>query len=177
MAIHNLNADSESVATLLSDLESSAHRTASGASWSVDRENESLWISPNFVTAIVTTPWRGWIRLLRLFQIRSGFSACKRESSGGWKSSYETAWALTALTEAMKGTGELTAVYDYSATLNQAPILAGKAEGGTAVNTSQVSIPIDKLRTDGANALEINRETGGGRLYYPGIPRPLPTGK
>ena len=166
MAIHNLNADSENVATLLSDLESSAHRTASGASWSVDRENESLWISPNFVTAIVTYALARLDPASALVPDSVRFLSLQRESSGGWKSSYETAWALTALTEAMKGTGELTAVYDYSATLNQAPILAGKAEGGTAVNTSQVSIPIDKLRTDGANALEINRETGGGRLYY-----------
>ena len=76
LAINNLNAGSESVPTMLSDLESSAHRTASGASWSVDRANELLWISPNFVTAIVTYALARLDPALRLFQTPFGSSAC-----------------------------------------------------------------------------------------------------
>ena len=54
-------------------------------------------------------------------------SHAQRGPDGAWDSSYATAWSLMALSQVIKGTGELSGSYDFSATLNSLPIASGQA--------------------------------------------------
>jgi hypothetical protein len=89
-----------------------------------------------------------------------------RDPAGGWGSSYETAWALLALTETMKGTGEYSASYDFSSSLNDVSIISGTASGAEALTSISALVPLQDLIPSGTNTLRINRGAGGGRLYY-----------
>ena len=73
---------------------------------------------------------------------------------------------LIALTEALKGTGELQASYNYTATLNDSPLANGSAGGPNGLTSVTSVTPLNELDTTQPNALIINRDAGSGRLYY-----------
>jgi hypothetical protein len=85
---------------------------------------------------------------------------------GLWGSNYESAWVILALTEAMKGFGELQADYTFYATLNNAPLASGAVSGTDIFTPVTASLPLEFLSTQKPNALTIHRENGLGRLYY-----------
>jgi uncharacterized protein YfaS (alpha-2-macroglobulin family) len=64
----------------------------------------------------------------------------------------------------IKGTGELSGSYDFSAALNSLPIASGQA--GLEAAPVQASLPLDQLYHQDPNALVIQRGEGTGRLYY-----------
>jgi uncharacterized protein YfaS (alpha-2-macroglobulin family) len=89
-----------------------------------------------------------------------------RQVNGGWGSTYQTAWTLMALTEVVKGTGELGGDFSFSATLNKNPIAEGLAGGPAQLTPVTAQVPIQRLYPDYPNALLIQRSPGQGRLYY-----------
>ncbi len=89
-----------------------------------------------------------------------------RRASGGWASTYETAWTLMALSRVMQGTGELGGEFGFSATLNGSPLAGGQAGGVNQVTPVEVEAPLGDLHASAPNALVIARDAGPGRLYY-----------
>jgi uncharacterized protein YfaS (alpha-2-macroglobulin family) len=71
-----------------------------------------------------------------------------------------------ALTQVLRGTGELSASFSYSATLNQAPFAQGEARADTLLTPVTSQTPISALKADAPNALLLQRSAGAGRLYY-----------
>jgi hypothetical protein len=91
-----------------------------------------------------------------------------RTAGGAWESTYSTAWSLMALSEVMRGTGELGGDFTFSAALNGAPVASGQATpaGASVAPPVMASVPLAGLYPDNANALTIQRGPGNGRLYY-----------
>jgi uncharacterized protein YfaS (alpha-2-macroglobulin family) len=71
-----------------------------------------------------------------------------------------------ALTEVVKGTGELGGDFAFEASLNQVPLASGQAGGAEQLVPVVSSLPISSLVPDSPNALRIQRTDGPGRLYY-----------
>jgi hypothetical protein len=94
------------------------------------------------------------------------YLSTNRNAHGLWGSTYETAWVILALTEAMKGFGELQADFTFSAALNNAPLAEGEVSGTEILNPVNASVPLEYLSPNSSNELVINREAGLGRLYY-----------
>jgi uncharacterized protein YfaS (alpha-2-macroglobulin family) len=89
-----------------------------------------------------------------------------RDASGAWTSSYETAWTLMALAAVMQGTGELSGEFDFSAALNDSPLVAGEASGISQLTPVEAEVPVRNLYPDAPNSLLLQRSEGVGRLYY-----------
>jgi len=73
---------------------------------------------------------------------------------------------LLALTEAMKGFGELQADFGFSASLNDAQVATGDVSGTEIFNPVNATVPLEYLSSTSPNKLVIERESGLGRLYY-----------
>ncbi len=87
-----------------------------------------------------------------------------RGADGAWRSTYEDAWALLALNQVIRGTGDLNGSFAYDASLNGAPLATGEAQGQTGA--VKASVPVSQLYPRDPNALLITREDGPGRLFY-----------
>jgi hypothetical protein len=159
------NKDDPRLATLLSDLNSAAILSATGAHW---EESDYDWWAMNTDTrstaiildtlakldpdnALIPNVVR-WLMVAR--------------QTGIWETTQETAWALIALTDWMLETGELEADYNYALYLNDAEQASATATRETVRDSQKVIVPIADLITDATNALTIARTDGNGRLYY-----------
>ncbi len=153
---------------LVSNLEGQAIRSATGVHW----ENANPGgagpglNTPNFATAVVMEALAKLDPASTLLPDAVRYLVINRRPNGAWSSSYETAWVLMAMTDVMQGTGDLQASYAFSASLNGAELLKGKAGGPDALTPVSGSVSIDKLHTDRSNTLNITRDAGSGRLYY-----------
>lgn len=166
LAFESIAPGDERIQTLYSDLQSSANRTATGVHW----ENlEPSW--QNMSTTIQSTA----VVLYALAQHDPAsplvadalrYLMAHRDASSAWVSTYETSWTLIALAEVMKGTGELSGDFDYSATLNDFPLVAGEASGASQLTPVEAKAPMSSMYTANPNALLLQRGEGSGRLYY-----------
>lgn len=148
--------------SLSSELQSSAIRSATGVHWeskAADRQNPN---SPLFTTAVVvyTLAQRDSANPILPDAVR--YLVSQRGAATRWGSSYETTWVTLALTQYMKGTGELKGSFNFSAALNGSPF----ANGAQALETVTASAPLEQLYTASPNSLLISREAGTGKLYY-----------
>jgi uncharacterized protein YfaS (alpha-2-macroglobulin family) len=85
---------------------------------------------------------------------------------GYWETTQETAWALIALTDWMKATGELQGNYDYAVFLNDKDKASGKvSQDNLRDGTVRLQIAVAELLKE-SNRLTISRGDGQGRLYY-----------
>ncbi|MBC8506863.1 MAG: Ig-like domain-containing protein [Anaerolineales bacterium] len=165
MTIDGINSGDERVATLFSDLNSTAVRSATGTHW----EGSDTW--RNMETAIFNSA----VVIYALAQDDPAsatlpeavrYLMAQRDARGAWASTYDTAWTLMALTEVMSGTGELAGDFSYSADINGSQLAQGQAGGDTRLNAVTSSLPMQHLFADHPNALTIQRDAGPGRLYY-----------
>ena len=83
-----------------------------------------------------------------------------------WETNQEIAWAVVALTEWMKASGELNADYDWRVTLNDDSVLNGKASAETLATPSTLTIDVSKLLRGQTNQIGFERGAGTGRMYY-----------
>ncbi len=158
------------VNTLLSDLNNAAKLSATGAHWEESERDYSNWNTDTRSTAIVLDA------LARLDpQNRFAPNAVRwlmvARTAGRWESTQETAWALIALTDWMKVTGELQADYAWSAQLNGQEFDSGVGSRDTLGDPVVLQKKIKELLLDQANALLIEMkapegQSGAGRLYY-----------
>jgi uncharacterized protein YfaS (alpha-2-macroglobulin family) len=89
-----------------------------------------------------------------------------RSTDGDWNSTYETSWAVMALTRVMKGTGDYQGDFSFSSALNGTQVISGQADGPSRLESVGASIPVQDLYPEDPNALTITREEGTGTLYY-----------
>jgi uncharacterized protein YfaS (alpha-2-macroglobulin family) len=167
LTLQKLDPAGERVNTLLSDLQSTASLTATGAHWQDRQEAWQNLVSPETATAMVVYALARREPASTLIPEAVRYMMSNRKTDGAWGSTYETAWSLMALTEVMKGTGELAGSYSFTASLNGTPLAAGQA-GGSPTDISPVvsTLPLDSLYSSDPNALLIQRQAGSGRLYY-----------
>ena len=151
---------------LIANLETAALRTGSSSNW---ESVSGSWRNPGtplYTTAVVVyaLAQRDPAAPVLIEAVR--YLTSNRKAGGLWGSSYEDAWVILALTEAMKGFGEMQADFAFSATLNGAQIAGGDVSGTEIFTPVTASAPLEYLSSVSPNALTIRRESGLGRLYY-----------
>ncbi len=163
-ALNLQSTDSQQSALLIQDLQDSAVRTATGVHW---EDSDRYFNNANnvFTTAAVTIALARLEPASPLLVDAVRYLASTRSANGVWFAPYDSAWALTALSEALKGTGDLQAGFSYSAALNTAPLASGEASP-SSFNPVTASVPVSNLAASGSNRLQIQRGDGSGRLYY-----------
>ena len=176
LAFEKLTPGSPQARTLLSDLQTTAIRSASGASWEFAQDEAGFDAAQrNMHTGLSNSA----VVLFALAQadpaaplVADGvrYLMNSRNAAGAWGPSYGTAWALMALNEVVKGTGELDSNYAFGARLNGSEIASGKAGGGAEQTAVVAQTPSEQLYPSDPNELVIWRDgsstTSGGRLYY-----------
>ena len=169
LALERLSPDSQPARTLVSDLQSAAVRSATGAHWETGEAQEGG--RQNMITTLSNSA----IVVYALAQRDPGsplladavrYLMAHRQADGAWSSTYATAWTLMALTEVMRGTGEMGGNFAFNAALNGVPLASGQAGGAEQLNPVTASAALTNLYPDLPNALNIQREAGPGRLYY-----------
>ncbi len=157
------NAQDKRVATLLSDLNNAAILSATGAHW---EEAHYDWWAMNTDTRSTAIVLDALARLDKDNQLAPNVVRWLMiaRKGGYWETTQETAWALIALTDWMKATGELKSDYDYAVFLNDRDIASGKVESGE-LESIKLKVAVAELLKD-SNRLTIARGDGSGRLYY-----------
>ncbi len=163
-----LNPGSEQAKTLRADLEGQAIRSASGASW---QEKSQSWRMTSYqltVTAMTLYALASYDPTTPLVADAARFLISNQRPTGGWGSSFSTAWAYLALHQVISADAEQESNFEFSALLNGAPLVSGSASQNW-LHTAVGEIPLQRLYRDAPNALEIQRQSGKGRLYYRAI--------
>lgn len=156
--------ESQEARSLFSDLESTALRSATGAHWEEEAPGFENLTSALTTSAIVTYALAQHDPASPLLADAARYLVLNRGADGAWSSTYENAWALLALNQVIRGTGDLMGSFAFGASLNGTPLATGQAEGQSgAVKTS---VPVSQLYPQDPNALLITREAGPGRLFY-----------
>jgi uncharacterized protein YfaS (alpha-2-macroglobulin family) len=166
LSLDLLSSSSDQVPTLISDLQATAIRSATGIHWEVDHPDWRNMTSTLSNSAIVIYTLAQVEPASTVLPDAVNYLMSNRDASGYWRSSYENAWILLAMDEVMKGTGELSSSYAFSASLNSNQIAVGEASGDTKLSPVTTSLPISVLYPHNPNALVIQRQSGTGRLYY-----------
>jgi alpha-2-macroglobulin len=167
IAIESISPSDERVKLLLSGLQTSAIRSATGAHWEMLSQDLENFSSPIYNSSVVLYALAQREPAAQILPDALRYLMDHRQAGGCWSNSYETAWSLMAAIEVMKGTGELGGSYAFSAVLNGTLIANGQAGGsGTEVNSVTASVPLSSLYPRDPNGLNIRRDPGAGRLYY-----------
>lgn len=157
----------ERVRTLLSDLQTSVSRSATGANWQDPGASWHNWSTATFTTAVVTHAIARLDPSSPLLVDAARYLVLSRRPTGGWSSSYDTAWALTALVEYARATGDMQSAYTYGARLNDTPLVEGQvSDAAQALRPVMAEAPVSALDPTAPNPLVITRGDGPGRLYY-----------
>lgn len=165
MTLEGLNPGDERAATLFSDLNSAAVRSATGTHWeggASQRNMETAVFNSAVVIYALAQDDPASVTLPEAVR----YLMAHRDARGAWASTYETAWTLMALTEVMKGTGELAGDFGFSAEVNGSQLAQGQAGGDARLSAVTTSLAVEHLYPDHPNALTIQRAAGPGRLYY-----------
>jgi uncharacterized protein YfaS (alpha-2-macroglobulin family) len=166
LTLENLSPGDERIQVLLSGLEASAQRSATGAHW---ENEEASWQNMSTTlqsTAVVLYALANQDPASPLVADALRYLMAHRSSSGAWTSTYESAWILMALAQVMQGTGELSGEFEFYAELNDKPLAAGEAIGSSQLTPIETAAPIASLYPSEPNSLIISRGDGTGRLYY-----------
>ncbi|HJR79613.1 MAG TPA: Ig-like domain-containing protein [Anaerolineales bacterium] len=164
--INKINPADERVRDLISNLESSAILTASGAHWETPRENIFTTGSPLYTTSVVTYVLAQLDPANTVVFNAVRYLAAHRNARGVWSIGHENAWAMMALNEAMVGFGDLNADFAFHATLNGGPLASGDVSGNQVLAPVHAEVPLEILSPTSPNLLTVQREEGLGRLYY-----------
>lgn len=166
LTISEKDGTSSRVNTLLNDLESRGIRSATGVNWESSRVSWLLPGTPIYNTAVVVFALSQLDPASMSLSPAVQYLMVHRRADGLWSSIFETAWVLMAITEAMQGTGDYQADFDFQATLNDLLIAEGRAESSTLLTSVSAETSIAALHPNAPNALLIERGEGAGTLYY-----------
>ncbi len=164
--IKKINPADERVRDLISNLESTAILTASGAHWETPRENILTTGSPLYTTSVVMYVLAQLDPANTVVFNAVRYLAAHRNARGLWSIGHENAWAMMALNEAMVGFGDLNADFAFHATLNGGPLASGDVAGNQVLVPVTAEVPLEFLSPTSPNLLTVQREEGLGRLYY-----------
>ena len=166
LTVNDLQPRDERVGILLADLETRALRSATGVNWEGDQGSWLLPGTPLFNTAVAA------FTLAQLDPASTSLIPAVRyliahqEAGGGWSSPYDSAWTMMAIVEALQGTGDAQADFDFQAAINDLEIAQGSAGSAQPASSVSVAVPANTLYGDSPNALLIQRSSGTGTLYY-----------
>jgi alpha-2-macroglobulin len=166
LILQNQDKNDIRIPSLLQSIGETAVRSANGVHWENKQGVGKSYSGANFVTAVVLYSLAQLDPASPLLTEAVRYLVSNRQSTGAWFSTYDTAWAIMAMTQALKGTGDLQANYPFSASLNGAVLLKGQAGGANALNPVSSLVPLDQLKSSGTNQIQIERGDGSGRLYY-----------
>lgn len=152
------------IATLLSDLNNAAILSATGAHW---EEIGYDWWAMNTDTRSTAIILDALARLDKDNQLAPNVVRwlMVARKVGYWETTQETAWALIALTDWMKATGELQGNYDYAVFLNEQDKASGRVDKASLKESVKLRVAVAELLKE-SNRLTITRGEGQGRLYY-----------
>jgi hypothetical protein len=165
MAFGMLDEDDARAATLLSDLNSAAIVSATGAHWQETASDRWNWNTDTRTTAIVLDALARLDPENDLAPNAVRWLMVAREADH-WETTQETAWALIALTDWMVATGELDGNYEWAVQLNGEQIDSGEVTPDTIREVEEIRVAIGDLLLDETNRLAIDRTGGPGQLYY-----------
>jgi uncharacterized protein YfaS (alpha-2-macroglobulin family) len=166
LTLENLSPDDERILDLYSDLEASAQRSATGAHWENQEDSWQNMSTTLQSTAVVLYALANQDPASPLVSDALRYLMAHRSSSGAWTSTYESSWALMALAEVMRGTGELSGEFEFFANINEMPLVVGEAVGSSQLTPIEAGTQISDLYQSEPNSLTIARGDGMGRLYY-----------
>ncbi|MFZ0534039.1 MAG: Ig-like domain-containing protein [Anaerolineales bacterium] len=166
ITLNSFSPDGQQVQTLISDLQATAIRSATGVHWEAANPDWRNMTSTLSNTAMVVYTLAQLEPASTVIPDAVNYLMSNRQATGFWSSSYESAWILLSMDEVMNGTGELGSNYNFGASLNGTQIATGQAGGETQLNPVVTSLPISVLYPHDPNALIIQRDPGTGRLYY-----------
>jgi uncharacterized protein YfaS (alpha-2-macroglobulin family) len=166
LSLDLVSSSSPQIPTIVSDLQATAIRSATGVHWEATKPDWRNMTSTLSNTAMVLYALAQLEPASTLIPDVVNYLMSNRQPAGYWSSSYENTWILLSMDEVMKGTGELGSNYAFSASLNNTPIASGQAGGETQLNPVTTSLPVSSLYPHDPNALVIQRDPGTGRLYY-----------
>jgi uncharacterized protein YfaS (alpha-2-macroglobulin family) len=163
--------DPTRVDALLSDINSAAIVSATGAHW---EEEQADYYAMNTDTRSTSIVLAALARLdpenaLAPNTVRWLMVARK---DGYWETTQETAWAIIGLTDWMVATGELEGAYNWHVVVNGEELGAGSVARDNVDETVKLQIQVAELLADEANRVVIERwaptgrDEGSGRLYY-----------
>jgi uncharacterized protein YfaS (alpha-2-macroglobulin family) len=164
-AYHITQGSQENVATLLSDLNSSAIVSATGAHWEDAVQDYNNLSSDARGTAMV-------VQALALVDPENPLAASAvrwlmaARTASQWATPHESGWSIFALTEWLAASGELEANYDYGLQVNLQPTADGSFTRENIADSEIVNVPIPDLFSDDPNYFEFRRGEGAGTLYY-----------
>ena len=156
----------ERIQQLYSSLEAGAQRSATGAHWENQDDSWQNMSTTLQSTAVVLYALANHDPASPLVADGLRYLMAHRSASGAGTSTYESAWALIALAEVVRGTGELSGEFEFFADINEMPLVVGEAVGSSQLTPVEASIPISDLYQSEPNSLIISRGDGLGRLYY-----------
>ncbi len=157
--------DDPRIDTLLSDLNSAAIVSATGAHWQESTPPGWNWNTDTRTSAIV-------LDALARLDPQNAFAAnavrwlMHARTADHWETTQETAWALIALTDWMVATGELEGNYQWEVRLNGASLGADQVTPRTVREAAEFRVAVAELLLDQTNRLELGRTAGPGQLYY-----------
>jgi uncharacterized protein YfaS (alpha-2-macroglobulin family) len=158
--INKINPADERVRDLISNLESSAVLTASGAHWETPTENIFTTGSPIYTTSVVVYVLAQLDPANTVVFNAVRYLAAHSNARGLWSIGHENAWAMIALNEAMVGFGDLNADFAFHATLNGGPLASGDVSGNQVLAPVNAEVPLEFLSPTSPNLLTIQREEG-----------------
>jgi alpha-2-macroglobulin len=151
---------------LLSGLQASALRSATGVHWQEsDRAPQNL-STPIHTTAVVIYALAQRDPASSLLPDAVRYVMSHRTAQGGWPATYESAWTVLAMAEVMRGTAELSGDFGFSALVNDIPVAQGNAAGAARLAPVTATIPVSDLFFRSPNGVVFERDPGTGRLYY-----------
>jgi uncharacterized protein YfaS (alpha-2-macroglobulin family) len=164
-AMNILDKQDERSASLLSDLETAAVLSSSGAHWEEASTDYWNWNTDTRTTAIVLN---AFVQLDPKNPITANavrWLMAHREK-GHWYTTQETAWSLIALTNWMSAANEYNTNYAYAIGLNSNLLNQGNATKDNLTQTVDLQVELKDLLKDSANYLVFTRGDGTGNLYY-----------
>ncbi|MGZ9221132.1 MAG: Ig-like domain-containing protein [Anaerolineales bacterium] len=164
--LNAINPADTRVRDLISNLESSAVLSASGAHWETPDENILTRGSPIYTTSIVVYVLAQLDPANQIVFNAVRYLAAHRNAAGLWGIGHDNAWAMMALNEAMVGFGDLNPDFTFNATLNGGPLTSGDNSGNQVLTPMNAQVPLEFLSPNSPNLLTITRADGLGRLYY-----------
>jgi len=165
MAYQQYDPGDDAIPALVSDLQSAAILSATGAHWEEAERDWWNWSSDTRTTAIA---------LAALTRVQPDHDLLPNavrwlmvaRQGDHWTTTQETAWAVMALTDWMVASGELRGDYTYSLAINGEGLGAGTVTPETVREGQVLQVAVKDLLRDEINRVTISRSAGEGVLYY-----------
>ena len=165
MAYLEIDPSAPQVADLISDLQTGAILSATGAHWEEAERDWWNWSTDTRTTAIALAALTRAAPELDILPNVVRWLMVAREGDH-WATTQETAWSVMALTDWMVATGELKANYDYVVALNGSELGADTITPDDVRESVTLRVAVGDLLHDEINRLTLARSAGEGALYY-----------